>query len=808
MGILDETRSSASNGEAGSVAFRELAESLPSLVWTCAPDGPCDYLGPQWVQYTGIPEAEQLGYGWLEQLHPDDKQPTIDKWQLSSSRGEPFEIEFRIRRYDGTYRWFATRAIPLRDDEGEIRKWLGINTDIEENRQAQAELRRLNAELESRVRARTEDLNHLNSVLRATASQLAEAESLARLGSWSLRASDNQVIWSDELFRIMGLDPELGEPPYEEHRRLFSDHSWKLIQDGISKALSTGEGYELEVDFQRPSGEVRKALARCRAVLASDGSTLRLVGTFQDITELFTARAERDRAAARARLATSAVGMGVWDWSLKTKELWWDPTMMALYDLGDPGAEAVVIQYEQWKSRLDPGDAGPVEEAVQAALAGKRSFNERFRVRLNDNSVRYVQGCARVFYEDDGEPSRMLGVNWDVTAEVELRSALVESEQLLQQFVKYAPAAIAMLDPALRYLHVSDKWLQDFRLEGRDMIGKSHYEVFPDVPPRWKEIHQRVLAGNTERCAEDQFPRADGILEWVQWEARPWRRPDGTVGGIIFFSQVITERKEMEELHLRWKQELERSNEDLERFAYSVSHDLQEPLRAVSGCAQILAKQYAGQLDSKADKLMRHMVEGTEQMRRLIEGLLSFSLLGRSKTNFRPLLLEDVMKDALSVLASPIQATGARVSYQELPHVEGDIAQLTQLFQNLISNALKYRSEKIPEVTVRARERSDCWQISVSDNGIGIEPRYHDRVFEMFQRLHSRAQYPGSGIGLTTCRRIVELHGGRLWVESEVGTGSVFHFTLKKRHVDTSDATDPDVVRTEDERQREDEAIN
>jgi PAS domain S-box-containing protein len=187
--------------------FRDLAESLPHMVWTCAGDGPCDYLSPQWVAYTGIPEEQQLGYRWLEQLHPDDIEPTKERWARAAARGGTFDTEFRIRRHDGAYRWFKTRAVPIRDAAGRITKWFGSNTDIQDLRDAQEATARLNRELEARVLARTEALREANARLETVAMQLLTAQRITQVGSWELDVATGAVTWSVELFRIFGLSP-------------------------------------------------------------------------------------------------------------------------------------------------------------------------------------------------------------------------------------------------------------------------------------------------------------------------------------------------------------------------------------------------------------------------------------------------------------------------------------------------------------------------------------------------------------------------------------------------------------------------
>jgi signal transduction histidine kinase len=226
---------------------------------------------------------------------------------------------------------------------------------------------------------------------------------------------------------------------------------------------------------------------------------------------------------------------------------------------------------------------------------------------------------------------------------------------------------------------------------------------------------------------------------------------------------------------------LERSNKDLEQFAYVASHDLQEPLRMVASYVQLLERRYKDRLDSDAKEFIAFAVDGATRMQKLINDLLSYSRVSTRGKEFKDTDSKSALDQAIDNLRMVIKDSGARITYDKLPEISSDESQLIQLFQNLIDNAIKFRSEKPPQIHVSVKGKGNEWLFSVADNGIGIDSQYAERIFVIFQRLHEREKYPGTGIGLAICKRIIERHGGRIWVESELGKGSTFFFTIPMR---------------------------
>jgi signal transduction histidine kinase len=250
-------------------------------------------------------------------------------------------------------------------------------------------------------------------------------------------------------------------------------------------------------------------------------------------------------------------------------------------------------------------------------------------------------------------------------------------------------------------------------------------------------------------------------------------------------------RRRMEQDLAKKVEELARSNADLEQFAYVASHDLQEPLRMVAAYTQLLSERYSGRLDENADKFIGYAREGALRMQVLIQDLLAFSRVGRKEDGSVSVDCNAVIEEVRQILASAIQESGAVITSANLPTVWADRTQMVQVFQNLIGNAIKFRGNHPPEISVRVEKQNDRWLFSVSDNGIGIAPEYAENIFVVFQRLHARTEYPGNGIGLAICKKIVERGGGKIWVESQAGAGSSFRFTLPAAIPEKAEAAHP-----------------
>lgn len=360
------------------------------------------------------------------------------------------------------------------------------------------------------------------------------------------------------------------------------------------------------------------------------------------------------------------------------------------------------------------------------------------------------------------------------------KEAQRRGEEHFRLLIENAQEIVLVLeaDGVMRYRSPSIERVLGYK--AHDLVRKSVFEFMSayDLPKALTVFNEAIRQSGTTQYVEFQYRHKDG--SWRAMEA--WLKnllSDRVVEGIIVNIRDVTRLKQAEDVANKTADDLARSNQELEQFAYAASHDLQEPLRKISSYTQLLQQRYKGRFDAEADKFIGYIVDGAYRMQALIRDLLMYSRAGRGELKLEPADLEQVLAQALSNLETALQANGATVTHDPLPVVMASPSQITQVLQNLIGNAIKYHGDDPPAVHVSAAQRSGMWRISIKDNGIGIDPKFADRVFVIFQRLHTKREYPGTGIGLAICKKMIERHGGQIWLESGgEGHGTTFSFTI------------------------------
>lgn len=557
---------------------------------------------------------------------------------------------------------------------------------------------------------------------------------------------------------------------------------------------------ELEVDVVWQNGTTVTLLEYAAPLLDEQGQPRGSVGAFLDITE--RKRAEADLQRYKDLFQFSENGLAI---SVGSRIEMVNPAFARMhgYSVEEMRDKSIL---DLFPSELRAETLTFIERLDRAGHLSYESYHRR-----KDGSVFPILLDITVVKDEEGNLLYRIVTAFDITERKRGEEALRESEERYRILVQNFPnGVVCLFDADFRYVVADGQGLAELDLDHSVMEGKTIWEVFdPETCRVLERDYQRVFTGQADIT---EIPYRGRIY---RSHLLPLYDDRGVVKLGMSMTQDITVQKIAEEglrasrdeleaaVRERTRElgqiaeELQRSNEELEQFAYIASHDLQEPLRAITSFTQLLAKRYSGQLDAKAETYIEFIVDGAIRMQQLVKDLLAYSRTGRHELSMRWVdcnsLLEQVKKD-LQIVITENQAV---ITADPLPRIVADPNQMANLLQNLLGNSLKYRSTDVPQIHLSAKlvtrkgngsapEESAVestgsageWLFSIRDNGIGIEPRYRDRIFGIFQRLHANDEYSGTGLGLAICRKIVERHAGRIWVESQLGQGATFFFTI------------------------------
>lgn len=590
----------------------------------------------------------------------------------------------------------------------------------------------------------------------------------------------------------------------------------ELVRQVLAGEIDT---YTLEKRYLRKDGSIVWINLSVSLARQPDGSPDYFISVVEDISARKDAEANLTEAKRLAKL-------GHWYWDLRTDSHFWSEEIYRIYGR-DPALPPAA--YPEVKSYFTPDSWAGLVAAVENCRASGQPYTCDAEVVVADGTNRWVTARGETVHGADGKTIALRGTVQDITERKQAEQALTdtqaallyqqkqarlatlnqmqdanaarakaeaalaalhESREQLKLFIEHAPASLAMFDREMRYLAVSQRWLTAYGIGDRNILGHSHYEIFPEIGEAWQSIHRRGLQGEVIRADHDRFERADGSLQWIRWEVRPWMTADGAIGGIVIFSEDITKQRLAEEEIHRLNTDLERrvvertaelsaANRELDSFAYAVSHDLRAPLRAMSGFSLALLEDYGDQLADDAKKYLHQIGIASHRMSDLIDGILALSRSTRG----------DLQRDRVDISAQATQRLAAlscedpsrQVSTSVEPGltVEGDARMIEAVIDNLIDNAWKYTGKaSAPEIQVYSEIRDGSPWICVADNGAGFDMAHAERLFKPFQRLHRQDEFPGIGIGLATVQRIIHRHGGEIAAHGEPNLGATIRFKL------------------------------
>jgi PAS domain S-box-containing protein len=495
----------------------------------------------------------------------------------------------------------------------------------------------------------------------------------------------------------------------------------------------------------------------------------------------------------RLRLALEAGQMGTWEWDIAGQRVLWSPEEERLYGL-EPGTFSGSI--DEYRSRIHPDDRDSSLGLVQQALASRApSHHILHRIIRPDGETRWLDSHARFVYADDGQPLRLVGVSSDVTERLAIETARdralaeakAERARLYEVFMQ-APAAITVLEGPEHVFTVINP-LYSRLVGGRDLLGKAIRQAMPELEGQGLfDILDRVYATGEPFSASEMLVRLDrnndGDIEdlYVDFVYQPMKEADGSSFGILVHAVDTTDRvrdriqieQKAEELQ-RLTHELERSNRELDQFAYVASHDLKAPLRGIANLTEWIEEDLGDRVSGESREHMQLLKGRVHRMEGLIDGILAYSRAGRVREKPEPVDVGELLRESIELLAPP--AGTEMVVADGMPVLQTERVPLQQVFLNLIGNAIKHNRTPGARIDIGVVRRGTCYEFSVADNGPGIPPQYQEKVWQIFQTLAARDKVEGTGIGLSVVRKIVEARGCRAWLESETGRGTTFHFT-------------------------------
>ncbi len=562
--------------------------------------------------------------------------------------------------------------------------------------------------------------------------------------------------------------------------------------------------YEEEYRVIRPDGSMRWVEGRAFPLRDENGRAYRVTTIVQDIST----RKQQEEALRKSEALHSQLEkmgkLGHWEWDyINDRMVSCSEQLAQIFEMSVDETVKYFSCIKAMASFIPPEDQEGFEQSYRQSIKQQNGQYIEQRLISQSGAVRYVYSVSERVFNDQGELISGIGIMHDITERVEAEAALKESETRFQQIANAIDDVFKISDAkSLGVLFVSPAFekiwgrsVQELYDDYRVWDDGLHLDDVKDMQEAWG----RTLKGEDTYEKEYRVIHSDGSMRWIRSRAYPIRDQNGQIFRVAGISQDITERVEadeaLRELNSTLEQrvsertaQLEASNKELEDFSYSVSHDLRAPLRSIGGFAEIIGRRHRKGLSEEAQHYFDNIIEASSHMSQLIDDLLSYSRLGRRSVPYQPVPLSKVLARVTDNLDGHIVETQANLNIpKDLPIVSGNEILLGQIFANLIDNALTYHRPNLPpKIVLDYKAGPNHVIISVADEGIGIPFEYHDKIFNILQRLHSQDDYPGTGIGLAIVKKTVQLLGGRVWVKSAIGEGSIFYVELPIKENSTS----------------------
>ncbi|MCC7292181.1 MAG: PAS domain S-box protein [Phycisphaerales bacterium] len=565
---------------------------------------------------------------------------------------------------------------------------------------------------------------------------------------------------------------------------LDAQRVWDEVQAGVQRKTP----FTLTYRIRTADHQTKWVWEQGQGVFNEAGELLALEGFITDVTVHRQAELDLRASEERLQLALLAGRMGTWDWDLRTGKIVWSPGHIRLFGL-EP--DAFDGRYETFAQRIHPDDLQPLEVARQRAMREHRTYEHEYRTLWPDDSVHWVRGRGEFTYDESGQPVRMVGVVSDITEQETSRRRLAESESRLRAILETEPECVKIVGRNCELLDMNPAGLAMIEADALDQVaGQDVCKLLePTHREAFRKLNDQVLHGKPGTL-QFELVGLRGAHRWMETHSVPMRDAEGTISAVLSVTRDVTARKRAEEellqahalLEERVKErtaQLEQINRELDAFTYSVSHDLRAPVRHIGSFAKILLDNHSPCLTGEARHCAQTITAAAAKLGRLIDELLRFSRLGRAEIHRRPVDMNRAVREVWAELAAQRRVDHFKLVLGDLPIAQGDPNLLRHVWTNLLDNAIKYSSQQPnPEITIGFFTEGPHVWYHIQDNGVGFDPRFADKLFGVFQRLHREEDFPGTGVGLALVQRIVQRHGGAIRAHGQVERGARFEFTL------------------------------
>jgi PAS domain S-box-containing protein len=703
-------------------------------------------------------------------IHPDDLEPYGRMFELSFQTGEPLFFECRLIMTDGRLKYCEARGKLIYDEDHNPVSFIGTIADITERK-------------------------HIEKLLMESEQRFRSYFSLGLLGMAITSVDMKWIEVNDTICSFLGYSSE--ELMQKTWAELTHPDDINIDVRKFDQVLKNEiDGYKIDKRFIRKNGNTIYTELAVRCIRDAENKVMYFVALINDITERKLSEQSLYKLSRRLELALRSSGAGSWDWDIINGNIVWSSHMFQLLGLDQ---QKNIASFDNWRAVLHPEDIELAETRINEALKDHSQLNSDYRVILPSGQIRWINATGEGIYDERGIPVQMAGICTDITERKESDLKLKESEEKFKNLVWDMQVGVLLQGPKSEILLCNPKALELLGMNEDQILGKS------SLDPEWNVIHEDGSpfpgkAHPVPQAIETLLPVRNVIMGvynpvihdrlWLLVEALPQLSNDGTLNQVVCTFIDISERKHaeaqiinmnevLEQKVVKRTEQLRNSNKELEAFSYSVSHDLRAPLRAVHGYTNILLEEYEDKLDDEAKRLCRIISSSAIKMSGLIDDLLSFSRIGRTSVNPGWLDMNSLVDSVLG--DSNVAENINRINYitGKLHRSFGDANLIKLVWNNLIYNAIKYSSkEQTPEIAIGSKNEGNMINYYIKDNGVGFDMQYINKLFGVFQRLHSETEFEGNGVGLAIVQRIVSKHGGRVWAEGEVGKGATFWFCL------------------------------